>query len=113
MSDVLQLADGSTVALDEHGFLAKREQWTPEVAVAFATRDGTSLSAAHWQVLEVLRDWFDEYQGEPPMRALLQRLKQRSNNPDYGSRDLYRLFPDHPVREGSRYAGLPIPLSCI
>ena len=113
MSARLQLADGRTLVLDEHGFLAHREEWSPEVAEAFATRDGIELGAAHWQVLEVLREWFAEYQLEPPMRALLRRLKERSNNPDYGSRDLYRLFPDHPLREGSRYAGLPIPLSCI
>ena len=113
MSAGLQLADGRTLALDEHGFLAHREQWSPEVAVAFATRDGIELGTAHWQVLEVLREWFAECQLEPPMRALLRRLKERSNNPDYCSRDLYRLFPDHPLREGSRYAGLPIPLSCI
>jgi tRNA 2-thiouridine synthesizing protein E len=109
----LQLLDGSALLLDERGFLVERERWTPAVAEALAGRDGVVLEADHWVMMNLLRDYFDEFQVEPPMRALLQRLRQQTGDPDWDSRRLYRLFPQGPVREGSRYAGLPIPLSCI
>lgn len=113
VSEALQLADGSRIALDEHGHLCDRACWSPAVAEALAERDGVALTPAHWAVLMVLRDWFEEFRVEPPMRALLQRLRERTGDASHGSRDLYRLFPQGPVRQGSRYAGLPIPLSCI
>lgn len=113
MSDVLVLPDGSELGLDRHGHLADPARWSPEVARAFAMRDGVPLVDQHWAVLELLREYHAEFGIEPPMRALLQRLRVRLDDPGLGSRDLYQWFPEGPVRQGSRWAGLPIPLSCI
>ena len=113
MNATLSLPDGSSLALDRHGHLVDPSLWRPGVAEAFAALDGVSLADAHWVVLEVLREFHAEFGIEPPMRALLQRLRERLECPDLASRDLYRWFPEGPIRQGSRYAGLPLPLSCI
>ena len=113
MNAVLQLRDGTRLALDDRGYLLDWQAWRPEVAEALAERDGVTLTGAHWQVLDILRAYYAEYEIEPPMRALVKLLRARSGDPSLGSRELYRLFPEGPARQASRYAGLPLPVSCL
>lgn len=105
--------DGRRLLLDEHGHLADWHGWCPAVARAFAVEEGLDLTPEHVQVLQVFRDYFERYSVDPPMRALLQILSGNASGRDWRSRDLYRLFPQSPARQGSRLAGLPKPLSCI
>jgi len=109
----LSLSDGNCLALDEYGHLENRADWTEAVAGEFASRDGINLGDAHWLVLNILRDYYAEYGIEPPMRALVKEIKLRGGEAFASSLELYRLFPEGPVKQGSRYAGLPIPVSCI
>lgn len=98
---------------DEHGHLVEACTWESSLAEAMAAADGIELSRRHWQVIEVLREFYAEYEIAPPMRALVKILRERLNEPDLASRELYRLFPDGPAKQGSRYAGLPKPVSCV
>lgn len=109
----LQLDDGRSLAIDDKGYLLDYDAWSPEAASAMAARDGIALDDDHWVVLELLRNYFETYEIEPPMRALVQRAKARLGEEKGSSRYLYRLFPDGPGTQGVRYAGLPRPLSCV
>jgi tRNA 2-thiouridine synthesizing protein E len=113
MSGSLELADGGRLALDADGCLADWTQWRPEVAERMAADDGIELGADHWRVIELLRDYYAAYEIAPPMRALVKLLRERGGDADYGSRELYRLFPEGPAKQACRYAGLPRPVSCI
>lgn len=113
MSDTLTLPDGERLPLDEYGHLCDRDDWSREVALAMAAADGIELEPAHWCVMDLLRAHFDAFGVEMPMRLLVCRLREAGHAGAASSRALYRLFPDGPVRQGSRYAGLPIPVSCI
>lgn len=113
MSRVLALPDGSGVPLDEYGHLKRREDWTREVAIVMAVADGLELGSGHWLVMEILTAHYEAYGVETPMRMLVRKLRERGAPDLASSRALYRLFPEGPVRQGSRYAGLPIPVSCI
>lgn len=104
---------GAIIVLDDHGHLADGAQWSTEVAHHLADRDGIELSAAHWLVIQILRAYYDEFGIEAPMRAIVKVLREQNAEEYASSRALYRLFPEGPVRQGSRYAGLPIPVSCI
>lgn len=113
MSDHLQLADGQRVELDENGYLLDWSLWVPGVATAMATAEGLSLGDDHWQIIDILRDYYHSYEIAPPMRALIKLLRQRLGDDRFGSRQLYRLFPEGPAKQACRYAGLPRPVSCI
>jgi tRNA 2-thiouridine synthesizing protein E len=113
MSKFLEMKDGHRIALDEHGHLENPQEWNESVAGAMADMDGQTLSEAHWVVIGILRDYYQDFEIEPPMRALVKEMKVRGSGNHAGSLELYRLFPEGPVKQGSRYAGLPIPLSCI
>lgn len=83
------------------------------MAVQLAALDDIDLSEQHWLVIRILRDYYSENSIEPPMRALVKLLKDKDAEETATSLQLYRLFPEGPAKQGSRYAGLPIPLSCI
>jgi len=104
--------DGRPINLDEEGFLVDAGQWFPEVAEALASRDSVRLGEDHWWLIEFVRDHHARYGNPPLMRVLVAEYRKR--HPDSrGSRELYRLFPDGPVRLACKYGGLPKPGWCI
>ncbi|HKJ17464.1 MAG TPA: TusE/DsrC/DsvC family sulfur relay protein [Xanthomonadales bacterium] len=114
MSDgELILADGRRLSIDEKGYLVDQETWDIRVAEHMAQKDGIILTDDHLQVLKIFQGYFDAYEIEPPMRALVKLVAGKMGSEKGNSRFLYRLFPQGPVLQASRYAGLPRPLSCI
>jgi len=100
------------IALDEHGHLKHRGDWSSQVAMQMAHLDGIKLTTKHEDIILAVRDIYDETGDTPPMRLLIKVLRQRLNE-DIDSRYLYRLFPQGPVRYASKYAGLPKPKHCM
>jgi TusE/DsrC/DsvC family sulfur relay protein len=109
----LHIPGQGALPLDEKGYLLDWRDWTPAVARAMAATDGVELTDEHWLVLRLLRDYYEQYEIEPPMRALVRAVRERLGADQGSSRFLYRLFPDGPGTQGCRYAGLPRPVSCI
>ena len=99
-------------ALDEHGHLVDVRDWTPTVADRLAAQDGIELAEDHWWLIEFVRDYHLTYGNPPLMRTVVSALK-RSRPEVAGSRFLYRLFPDGPIRLACKYGGLPPPDWCL
>ncbi|MCU0990297.1 MAG: TusE/DsrC/DsvC family sulfur relay protein [Xanthomonadales bacterium] len=110
---MLNLPGGASLPLDEKGYLLDWRVWTPEVAQVMAAADGVELGDDHWLVLGLFREYFERYEIEPPMRALVRLVRERLGEERGNSRYLYRLFPAGPGTQACRYAGLPRPVSCI
>ena len=51
--------EGKALALDKDGYLLHLQDWTPTVADALARQEGISLSDAHWEILALLREFYD------------------------------------------------------
>ena len=98
---------------DENGFLSQRETWSRDVAEAFAASEGVTLTAAHWEVLSLLQEFFEAFGDSPANRALVNYVKQRLGADKGNSLYLMGLFPGSPARVGSRIAGLPKPKNCL
>ncbi len=105
--------DLAQLELDERGYLTRRDQWEPWVAERMATDDEVDLTPAHWEIIEFLQAYYDEFKMAPPMRVLVKAVAVRLGSEKGESRYLYRLFPDGPAKQACRYAGLPRPVSCI
>lgn len=112
-TETLRMPDGRVLEVDEKGYLLHRGDWSPRVAEEMAAADGIELTADHLEVIDIFREYFDEFEIEPPMRALVKRAAERMGAEKGNSRYLYRLFPQGPTTQACRYAGLPRPLSCI
>jgi tRNA 2-thiouridine synthesizing protein E len=99
--------------LTDQGFLQNAGDWDRDVAEALAAEEGITLSSAHWEVLELLRDYYDSYDSSPAMRALVKYCKQRLGDEKGRSIYLLKLFPGSPAKIGSKIAGLPKPANCL
>jgi len=99
--------------IDEEGFLLKIDDWTEEIAIAMAAEDDIELSSEHWEVINFLREYFEEYEFAPAVRILTKAIAKKLGNDKGNSRYLYSLFPYGPAKQGCRFAGLPKPTGCV
>ncbi|KAB5626903.1 TusE/DsrC/DsvC family sulfur relay protein [Pseudomonas putida] len=102
-----------SIALDKDGFLVDLQDWSHEVAQALAAREAIALTPDHWEVLQLLRQFYDEYQLSPATRPLIKYTALKLG-PDKGnSPHLNRLFNGTPAKLAAKLAGLPKPTNCI
>jgi tRNA 2-thiouridine synthesizing protein E len=99
--------------VDEEGFLVDLTDWTKEIAEQMAKDDDVELSSEHWDVIDFLREYFEEYQIAPAVRVLTKAIAKKFGKEKGNSKYLYSLFPYGPGKQGCRFAGLPKPTGCI
>jgi tRNA 2-thiouridine synthesizing protein E len=98
---------------DNQGFLKNRKEWSQAVAEQLAETEDIALTDAHWEIIQLLQDYYDTYDSSPAMRALVKYCRIQLG-PDKGkSIYLMTLFPGSPAKIGSKIAGLPKPDNCL
>lgn len=102
-----------TIALDKEGYLQQLEDWNEDVALALAHRDNIEMTEAHWEVVHLLRRFYQRFEHSPPMRILVKSLKQELGDDKGNSIYLLQLFPGSPAKLAARIAGLPRPTHCL
>ncbi|WP_190600249.1 TusE/DsrC/DsvC family sulfur relay protein [Candidatus Vesicomyidisocius sp. SY067_SCS001] len=107
------MADILGAEVDEEGFLVDLGDWSKEIAEQMAKDDDVLLSNEHWDVINFLREYFEEYQIAPAVRVLTKAIAKRMGKDKGNSKYLYSLFPYGPGKQGCRFAGLPKPTGCI
>ncbi len=105
--------NGTTIPTDEEGYIEDLNLWSPEVAEIMAQEDGQELTEQHWEVINFLREYYDEYQIAPAVRVLTKQIGKRLGPEKGNSKYLYELFPYGPAKQACRYAGLPKPTGCV
>ncbi len=104
---------GKTYETDEEGYLANLSDWSPEVADHMAKEDNCDLTDAHWEVINFLREYYEEYQIAPAVRVLTKAIGKKLGADKGNSKYLYELFPYGPAKQACKYAGLPKPTGCV
>ena len=107
------LVEGKEIPLDKDGNLARLTDWNEAVATALAQQDGINLTPAHWEILHLLRDFYQRFEHSPPMRVLVKSVKQQLGEDKGNSIYLLQLFPGSPAKLAARIAGLPRPTHCL
>lgn len=100
-------------AFDSEGFLRELEQWTPDVARQIAAAEQLELSDAHWELIDLLRQYYREFDSSPAMRPLVKYCRIKLGTDKGRSIYLMTLFPGSPAKIGSKIAGLPKPDNCL
>lgn len=92
------------------GRLANLNDWNESTAITLAERDGITLNDDHWQVINAMRDYYQAF-NVPPIKKLLKReLKKRTQSDTFNDITLHDLFPGDVLVQGSKIAGVPIPM---
>lgn len=105
--------DGHTIATDNDGYLEHFDDWNRAVAAAIAVNENIALGDAHWEILNLLRDFYRCFEQAPAMRALVKYVAQQLGADKGSSIYLLRLFPGSPAKIASKIAGLPRPENCL
>ena len=105
--------DGKTFETDEEGYLADITQWVPGVAEVMAKEDDLERTDEHWDIINFLREYYEEYQIAPAVRVLTKAVAKKLGKDNGNSKYLYGQFPNGPGKKACRYAGLPKPTGCV
>ena len=105
--------NGKVLDTDEEGYISNLSEWEPAIAEVMAKDDDCELTEPHWEVINFLREYYEEYRVAPAVRVLTKAIGKRLGKDKGNSRYLYALFPYGPAKQACRYAGLPKPTGCV
>ena len=100
-------ADGKVIETTETGFLTNLDDWNEAVAEVIAGEEGISLTPAHWDVINYLRDEYINNAGNQPNNRNMLKDMGKIWGKKIGSKDLFDLFPGNPSKQAGRIGGLP------
>ena len=113
MNDTVTSATPALPQLDPEGFLLHLSDWTPAAAEQLAIREDIALMDEHWEVLSLLRRFYDAHQVAPANRALVALVKRELGSDKGQSRYLMGLFGGSPAKLAAKIGGLPKPENCL
>jgi len=100
--------DAHTVELRADGHLKNMDDWTPELAERMALKEGLTLTEQHWDVLNIMREYYAEYNTSPILKLLRRELAKQYDKTRATMESLDALFPNGVQKQGSRLAGVPL-----
>lgn len=102
-----------TIEFDEEGYLRHLDDWSTQIAEQIAGSEGIALGEAHWEIITVIREFYETYQLSPAMRPLVKAISLKLGKDKGKSIYLLQLFPGSPAKVISKIAGLPKPDNCL
>ena len=105
--------NGTSYQVDNDGYLLNLDDWSETFATLMAEHDGIMLTPEHWEIIQLVREFYQEYKTSPAIRMLVKAMSQKFGEEKGSSRYLQRLFPDGPAKQATKFAGLPKPAKCL
>ena len=100
--------DPATSSSREGDRKVELSEWNEEIARRLAQKEGIELKQEHLEVVAFLRRYYLK-NGLPEEGRTLAKALDAEFDARGGNRYLRQLFPEGPVAQGSRIAGLPVP----
>lgn len=101
------------IALDKEGYLLELADWDADVATTLASQEEIILGPAHWEVINLLRIFYNRHQMSPANRALVNLVKRDLGIDKGKSVYLMKLFRGSPAKTACKISGLPKPENCL
>lgn len=101
------------IETDHQGYLKQVSDWNEDIAEIIAQGESIELTAAHWEVILFVRDFYLEFKTSPAIRVLVKAIGLKLGADKGNSKYLYTLFPLGPAKQATKIAGLPKPAKCI
>ncbi len=99
-------------AVDAEGFLRAIDDWNETVADLLAAQADIVLTEAHWEVINLARQYQQERRIFPANRVLIKLMREQLGENKASSIYLMQLFTGKPRRFIAMIAGLPKPTNC-
>lgn len=104
---------GKQFEVDEDGYLTDLSVWTKELAEHIAELENVKMTDNHWEVVNFLREYYDEYKIAPMIKILTKAIGKKLGKDKGKTKYLYELFPGGPAKQACKIAGLPKPTGCV
>jgi tRNA 2-thiouridine synthesizing protein E len=98
---------------DNEGFLLDHNSWTEALAKEIALASGIVLNTDHWEIINLVRKYYAEFELSPVNRTLVKYVKTKLGADKGNSIYLNSLFSGSPAKLASKIAGLPKPTNCL
>lgn len=105
--------NGVTYETDEDGYLVNLDQWNKDVGDYLAKSENLAMTDAHWEVVNFLREYYEEYKIAPMIRILTKAIAKKLGADKGNTKYLYELYPGGPAKQACKIAGLPKPTGCV
>lgn len=105
--------NGKSYDTDEEGYLTDINEWNEDVAKVLAQNENIDMTEQHWEVINFLREYYNEFQIAPAVRVLTKAIGKQLGEDKGNSKYLYELFPYGPAKQACKIAGLPKPTGCV
>lgn len=105
--------NGAVAEHDEEGYLKDIGEWNADLANLIAKSENIEMTPDHWEVVNFLRDYYEEYQIAPAVRILVKEMTKKFGKEKGDQKALYALFPYGPAKQACKIAGLPKPTGCV
>ena len=92
------------------GRLLNLDDWNRDVAQAMAEHDHIQLTDAHWDVINIMRDFYSKYNISPIKKLLKNCIREKLDDTKASNEYLDTLFPGNVMIQGTKIAGLPMPM---
>ena len=63
-----------TLNLDQDGYLVELSDWNPAIAEQLAQTQNITLTPAHWEVIDALRDFYQQFEIAPSQRPFVKHM---------------------------------------
>ena len=101
------LVGGRAVATDSEGYLLDLADWNEDFASALAREEGLSLTPAHWELIQFLREHYQEHGVQAQVRVMIRHFSEAWGADKGSNHHLHEMFPmGGPQKQGNRLAGL-------
>ena len=105
--------NGREIETDAEGYLANLDDWSEDVAEYLSKQDDLALTEKHWQLVNWIRAYYQEYGTAPNLRAMTKTIGGDLGEEWSDKKFLFDLFPYGPAKQAARYAGMPKPPGCV
>lgn len=105
--------NGKLIETDAEGYLVSLADWSEDLARYLSQQDNLELTDEHWRILNLIRDYYEEYGTAPNLRILQKTLREQFGDDLADKKYLFELFPYGPAKQAARYAGMPKPTGCV
>lgn len=99
-----------SVSTDDDGFILDPEDWSKDFAEQIAQTYDMELSRQHWEIVNLIRELFDETGTVPELRTILKKLKENIGKGNATRKYIYTLFPYGYGQQACKIAGMRKPL---
>lgn len=101
------VVNGEELEVDDEGFLTEAN-FSEDVVPVIAEAEGLTLTEEHWQVVNFMRQRYQEDGHTPNFRNMVAGMDEAHPGVDW-KKKLYELFPKQPNRQSAKVAGLTKP----